>query len=526
MKILPLILLTLTIAIQAQTKEIIGYFPEWGVEDLRYTVKNVEKTGAAEKLTTIMYAFSYPAPDSLGNIVPMFMDAFRAYLQPYTAEMSIDGVADDSLNQALRGEFNQLKKLKARHPKLKVMISIGGWTSSVYFSDAALTPSSREKFVSAVIDRYILGNLPRANGAGGPGAAAGVFDGIDLDWEYPISGGNTGIHNNPNDNNNLTELYALFRNKLDEIRPGLFLTSAVPVARHLVKNYNMKKDQQYLDWYDLMTYDLRSSWSKITGHHTNLFSTFSPTEPRGMKESLDYAIKYFRDTLGVAGSKLVPGAAFYGRGWITVDTVNCGLYRKGKVASESGYSYYSVLSQLTRQGFCYNWDNVAMAPILFNHNSRTFWSFDDEKSVALKSRYVDAYNLRGIMFWELSGDDSSGSLLKAIYNRDMSVNPSMANMKTKNIKPGLKEIKITSPEGSASLKRGNSVIITTDASKYAGQLIRVEFFVDDKPIGFDTKAPFSWVWFNMQKGSHNLRAVATDANRLRINSAVVSVNVE
>lgn len=530
MKRLPLFVLMLILSVNmssnAQTKEIVGYYPEWGVEDLRYIVKNIEQTGAAEKLTTIMYAFSHPAPDSAGNVVPMFMDAFKAYEQPYTAEMSVDGVADDTVNQALRGQFNQLKKLKARHPGLKVMISIGGWTSSVYFSDAALTAESREKFVDATIDRYILGNLPKSNGTGGPGAAAGIFDGIDIDWEYPVSGGDTGIHNNPMDKDNLTELYALFRKKLDAVRPGLFLTSAVPVAEHLVKNYNMKKDQLYLDWYDLMTYDLRSSWSKITGHHTNLFSTLSQERPGGMKESMDYAVRYFRDTLGVSSSKLVPGAAFYGRGWITDDTVDCGLYRQGKVASESGYSYYSVLSQLTSQGYCYNWDNLAMAPILFNHSSRTFWSYDDEKSVALKSRYADAYKLRGIMFWELSGDDPKGSLLNAIYSRNMTEDPAAVNLKAKNMGDEIKEIKVTSPLSLAGLKEGSSVVVTTNASEYGDQIIKVEFFLDNKLLGADTNTPYSWAWFNIQKGKHELKAVATGAKGRKINSQNVILNVE
>lgn len=523
-------LLSIHTLVQAQTKEIVAYYPEWGAEDLRYLVKNIEQTGAADKITTIMYAFSYPAPDplrgpdSLGNIVPMFMDAFEAYQRPYTAEMSVDGVADDTITQALRGQFNQLKKLKARHPKLKIMMSIGGWTSSAYFSDAALTPASREKFASAVIDRFILGNLPQVNGTGGRGSAAGIFDGIDIDWEYPISGGNTGIHNNPKDNDNLTKLYALLRKKLDGVRPKLFLTSAVPVAEHLVKNYNMKKDQKYLDWYDLMTYDLRSSWSKITGHHTNLFSTVSPEQPNGMKESMDYAVRYFRDTLEVSQNKLVPGAAFYGRGWITEDTVNCGLYREGKAAGGEGYSYYSVLSRLTHQGFCYRWDNIAMAPILFNHNSRTFWSFDDEKSAALKSRYVDAYNLRGIMFWEISGDDEKGSLLNAIYSGN--VQEDSTKLKAKYEASPLNEIKITSPTGSVKLKKGSSVIITTNASDYAGQIIKVEFFADNKSLGSDAKAPFSWVWFNIPKGKHELKAAATDLRGQLVNSQIVTVDVD
>jgi hypothetical protein len=177
-------------------------------------------------------------------------------------------------------------------------------------------------------------------------------------------------------------------------------------------------------------------------------------------------------------------------------------------------------------GGCYRWDNIAMAPILFNHNSRIFWSFDDEKSVALKSRYVDAYNLRGIMFWELSGDDSTGSLLKAIYKRDMAPDSATLSRKENNKVTAPEEIKITSPLSPAILKKGTSVAVTTDASKYAGKIIKVEFFLDGKSIGFDAKAPHSWAWFNVQKGRHTLSAAATDINGRIINSPMVSVNVQ
>jgi chitinase len=126
------------------------------------------------------------------------MNPYLDYQQVYSADSSVDGVADDS-TQLLRGEFNQLKKLKAIHPELKIVISIGGWTGSTWFSDAALTPQSREKFVNDCIDKFIYGNLPRGNNAGGNGVAAGIFDGFDFDWEFPVIGGDGGIHHNKND---------------------------------------------------------------------------------------------------------------------------------------------------------------------------------------------------------------------------------------------------------------------------------------------------------------------------------------
>jgi chitinase len=108
--------------------------------------------------------------------------------------------------------------------------SLGGWTFSKYFSDAALTAASREHFVSSCIDLFIKGNLPGAP----DGAAAGLFDGIDLDWEWPGSEGNAGNIIRAEDKQNFTKLAAEFRRQLDEYGAttgeDYLLTSFLPAA--------------------------------------------------------------------------------------------------------------------------------------------------------------------------------------------------------------------------------------------------------------------------------------------------------
>ncbi|RPJ48376.1 MAG: chitinase, partial [Chloroflexi bacterium] len=216
---------------------IIAYFPEWEVRR-PYTIKDIVASSSANKLTMINYAFGYPAPDpGTGEIVCQMRDPAAAYQQVYSAEMSVDGQADDP-NQPLRGHFNQIKKLKALYPHLKVVISLGGWTDSTWFSDAA-TAEARENFVASCIDLYIHGNLPEQSGAGGKGVGAGVFDGIDIDWEYPVQGGNTGIHNRPEDAANYPLLLREFREQYQAIgRPDLLLTMAGPGPAQ-ARQYNM-----------------------------------------------------------------------------------------------------------------------------------------------------------------------------------------------------------------------------------------------------------------------------------------------
>ena len=517
-------LIFLPAILNAQKKEIIAYFPEWRAKgDHPYYVKDIETRNSADKITVLNYAFLVPGPDPSGKIIPQFIDSGMAYTQVYNAGMSIDGKADDS-TQALRGQFNQLKKLKHRHPELKIVLSIGGWEGCRYFSDAALTPESREIFVNTCIDRFISGNLPLINGAGGKKAAAGIFDGFDIDWEYPVKGGNN-IHHNPEDNNNLSKLIALFRAKLDSIKPGYILTAAVPSTEKYGRYYNVHYDQQYLDWYNLMTYDYRGGWDTTTGHNSNLLSSSIDTTSDRDRNSFDKTVHLFNCIYGISKSKLVPGAAFYGRGWQDVDTINNGLGMKGSVANstvDDGYNYFSDLGQFQEHGFKLHWDNYTMAPYLYNPAEKIFWTFDNANSIVLKALYVDAYDLRGIMFWEISGDDSIGTLVNTIYTRKM---PDV-KIKMDKKAESLPDITITSPLPSDWINSGSNVVIETESPDTTGAIIKVEYFGDRKSLGLDTQAPFNWVWFNIPEGKHSIKVIAYDNSGRRKESSPVKILVK
>src|SRR5436309_8450911 len=138
-----------------QPSVVVGYFASWDVYGRGYEVKNIP----ADMVTHLNYAFGAETAD--GSCVPA--DPWADFQRPiWDGASSVDGVADDPSNpdQHLFGNFNQLRKLKAAHPDLKIVISVGGWTLSKYFSDAALTQASREKFAKACIDTFIKGDLP------------------------------------------------------------------------------------------------------------------------------------------------------------------------------------------------------------------------------------------------------------------------------------------------------------------------------------------------------------------------------
>ncbi|MFZ0456333.1 MAG: glycosyl hydrolase family 18 protein [Ignavibacteriaceae bacterium] len=482
-------------------------------------LKTLDENGSADKITVICYAFAFPLPDSLGNIVPKIRP-YPTYQEIYSSEMSIDGQAD-SPKQSLRGVFNQLKKLKAKHPNIKVELSIGGWGGSTYFSDLALTPEAREKFVDTCIDLYIKGNLPLEDGAGGIGSAKGVFDGFDIDWEFPVSGGPEGTHYNPNDRENMSALFALFRKKMDVIDPNLLLTAAISGRVWEFWKYNFDEDKKNLDWFNVMTYDFHGFGDSVTGHNTNLLS--SPDDPDPYKESYDHAIKYLIDSAGVSSSKIIPGASFYARIWRNIDSTNYGLYQPVDYSSGKdiiGYSHFENFSDKILNNKSH-WDNLAMAPWLYDPEDKSFWSFDDTRSIALKRQYVDAYNLRGLMFWAVNGDDSSGTLINTIYNKNMPDYNSFAP-KANNSLP---EIKIIEPGDLSNIKEGSNIRIVTSAEDKDGRIVKVEFFVDGNSIGYNTIAPFDWVWFNANSGKHQVKAVAFDNNGGKSSSSPVEINI-
>ena len=391
--------------------EIAAYFPEWEVKR-PYLVKHIEQAGSASQITILLYAFGEPNPNpDSGAVVCTIIDPQAAYGQVYSADMSLDGQPDDP-NQPLRGHFNQLKKLKAKYPQIKVLVSLGGWTTSTWFSDAAETEKSRRVFVESCIDLYLRGDLPEVNGAGGKGAAAGVFDGIDLDWEYPIGDGLPETHVRPEDGDNYVLLCKEFRRQYEQAgRPDFWLTMAGP-SRKQSDQYHLPEAHLYLDLVSVMTYDMHSVWDALSNHHTNLFNSAQDPEARPMSadDTLHTYLAY-----GIPPEKLLIGAAFYGRAWQDVGAEQNGLYQPGAPLTNTGGSNYRDLIRKIGAGYTRFWDQSAAAPWLYSPSERIFWTFDDPQSLELKAQYVRSNHLGGVMFWEISGDDEQGSLVNSIY---------------------------------------------------------------------------------------------------------------
>ncbi|MFE9629922.1 glycoside hydrolase family 18 protein [Streptomyces sp. NPDC006463] len=394
----------------------VGYFTQWGVYGRDFQVQDLEANGSAGKLTHINYAFGNVSPEGkcfTGN-VPGEADAWADYVRPLDAENSVDGVAD-TWEQPLAGNFNQLRELKARHPGLKVLISLGGWSWSTHFSDAALTPASRKAFVESCIDLYIKGNLPQDGTRGGAGAAAGLFDGIDLDWEWPGSAGDADTKFRPEDKQNFAALVKEFRTQLDayarsrDKESAYELTAFVPAAPAKIDaGFDVRRIMRDLDFVTLQGYDFHVSGEPTTAQQSAL-------RARG-DFSVDGTVEAWRRR-GAPAHKLVVGMPFYGQGWTGVSGGGDGMGQPATGPApatwSAGYEDFKVLKKLADSG-TYEVYRDRRGGHAWLFDGATLWTYDDPQVLRAKTGYVREQGLGGAMFWSLDADTADGELMTAV----------------------------------------------------------------------------------------------------------------
>ncbi|MGW2684208.1 glycoside hydrolase family 18 protein [Streptomyces sp. NPDC001414] len=368
--------------VQAGSK-VVGYFTEWGIYDRKYLVKNVETSGSAAKLTHINYAF--------GNVTGgkcAMGDSYAATDRAYTAAESVDGVAD-TWDQPLRGNFNQLLKLKKKHPNLKILWSFGGWTWSSGFGEAARNPAA---FAQSCYD--LVKNSKWA----------GVFDGIDIDWEYPNACGNTC---DTSGRDAFRNLMAALRSKFGSSALVTAAITADATAGGKIDAADYAGAAQYVDWYNPMTYDYFGAWD-ATG-------PTAPHSPLNSYSGIPKANFYTSATiaklrgLGVPASKLLLGIGFYGRGWTGVTQAAPGGSATGPAAGtyEAGIEDYKVLkTKCPATG--------TVAGTAYAKCGTNWWSYDTPATIATKMTYKNQQGLGGTFLWELSGDTAGGELIKAV----------------------------------------------------------------------------------------------------------------
>jgi chitinase len=301
----------------------------------------------------------------------------------------LDGNRLNFDNPEARATYQRLVALKQAYPHLKVMFALGGWGGCETCSEIFQSSANRSAFAQSTLDL-----LQEFGG-----------DGLDLDWEYPSIEGYPGHAYGPQDKDNFSALVKILRDTLGS--DYLLTFAAGGFDQFLHDSVDWRAVVPLVDHVNLMAYDLVNGFSQVTGHHTPLYST----EPQ--YNSTDNAVSYLL-SLGVPPNKIVIGAAFYSRVWEQVAPNNNGLYQAG--VHVPGLPFSEIPTSYTAaQGWQYLWDEVAMAPYAYNSEEKRFATFDDVRSITLKTRYVREHQLGGIMFWQLPGDSDQNGLVDAIY---------------------------------------------------------------------------------------------------------------
>ena len=292
----------------------------------------------------------------------------------------------DNANDSIT--IQHLVELKKRNPSLKIILSLGGWSGCELCSQTFSTHEGRKTFASSVknLNEYFK------------------TDGIDIDWEYPAIEGFPNHQYLPADKQNFTALMQTLRDVLGKQYEISF--AAGGFEKFLQESVEWNKIEPLVDKVNLMSYDLVNGNSTITGHHTPLYST-----PQQI-ESTDNAIRYF-DSIHFPLNKIVIGAAIYGRVFNVNVDANNGLYQPGNF--DHGISWKNFnLDSMQAKGYVYYWDDTAKAPYMYNKSLKKLFSYDNERSIALKTKYAMDKGLNGIMFWQLGEDKPVKGLVDVI----------------------------------------------------------------------------------------------------------------
>lgn len=381
------------------TRRNVAYYTSWSAYARNVMVKDID----ASLITHLNFAFANLNTD--GSIV--IGDSWVDVEKPMGGE-SWDSPGDS------RGHFAQLRELKKKYPHLKTLISVGGWTWSNNFSDVAAAPEKRKQFAKTAVEF--------CNKHG--------FDGIDIDWEYPVEGGNNITHRKE-DKQNFTKLLAEIRAEIKAQNKPYLLTIAAGGNANFTTNTEPKEMMKYLDFMNIMNYDYHGTWETTTNHNTPLYAN-PKDKSKDAVFSVDYTINAYLKA-GVKPEDMNMGLAFYGHGWTDVKSKdNNGLWQEGTGPKSAGFGFGSweggsfdykdiVDNYIGKAGYKRYWDDVAKVPYLFN--GTTFISYDDKESIGYKLNYAESKKLGGTMFWEFTGDKDK-TLQKQIasfYGKNLAV---------------------------------------------------------------------------------------------------------
>lgn len=419
--------------------------------------------------------------------------------------------------------------LDLAHSKgVKVMASIGGWSMCKHYPEMAADATKRAKFVAGCVELINMG-----------------FDGIDFDWEYPNDPGMNIERYSAADYTNFAALVEAVR---AAIGPNKLITAAFAASPAKLQGFDWGRLNNSMNYYNMMTYDYNGGWSNKAGHNAPLYD-YPGAEYTNF--SIDATVKALR-ALGVNMSKVNIGAPFYGRGVVTTGTAalnaattkraetvqpdgpiqTCADYTNWAKDVWDGTPNYSYILQQTASGWTEGWDDVAKVP--YKTKGNYFLSYDNERSVGEKAKYIKDNSLAGVIVWQVYGDmlnmtSSTVAKGKLIYCPNTTsplvnkINAVFADGTTPVNQPPV--VSLTAPAANAAFTSPASITVSANATDSDGSIRRVQFYNGTTSLGIDSVSPYSISWSNVAAGTYSITAVATDNSGATTTSAAVSVTV-
>ncbi|KAB2578501.1 Chitinase [Lasiodiplodia theobromae] len=378
----------------------VAYFVNWAIYGRNYHPQNLP----ADQLTHVLYSFANVRPET-GEVYTT--DSWA------DTEKHYEGDSWNDVGTNVYGCIKQLYLLKKANRKLKVLLSIGGWTYSSNFPGAAATAANRATFASSAVQ------LVKDLG----------LDGLDIDWEYPA---------NDTEAQNWVSLLQATREALDAYadslasegytRPQFLLTIAAPAGPTNYQKLRLAEMEPYLDFINLMAYDYAGSWDTTSGHQANLYN--STSNPTATPFNTEQAVTYYTEN-GIPSAKLVLGMPLYGRAFENTDGPGTSYSGVGSGSWENGIWDYKVLP---RAGATEQYDSEAGATYSYDSSARVMVSYDTVDMALKKVSYVQNKTMGGAMWWEASGDKNTteGSIIGNVY-KSLSANGSLADTTENNL---------------------------------------------------------------------------------------------
>lgn len=398
----------------ASGKNIVVYFPNWGIYNSAHRSITVGMM-PWDKITVINHAFF--EVDSSFKLAST--DTFADF------DKMMDHSEGWDTNQ-LRGHFGEYKYYKNLYPNVKIIISVGGWTRGQNFHAMAATSSSRAVFIQSVID--FLKKYP-------------FIDGIDLDWEYP--GVNRaadpndqydkGCPGGPEDKQNFTSLLREIRQAYNNNGlSGKLLTIAAPSGYDKLELQEPNVYAQYLDWLNVMTYDMHGAWETTTNHQSPLYA--NPNDPSGTspidiknRYNTDSAMKTLQQVYKIPAEKLYVGTPYYSRGWKGVTGGVNGMYGNATGAATGSwdnpqspggqYPYFTLKTMENQNGYIKYRDDTTKTPWLYNASQGIVLSYEDTTSLSARCDYINSNGYGGLIVWEISGDTSNYEMTSLAFQK-------------------------------------------------------------------------------------------------------------